>query len=138
MKTVTDLPIFTVRKGKSQIEFAQSNSSDSKLADFQDLRAFVSWREVRSVAKNVSRHLGKNAIYLDTLDDYNRLLIFCAVRPITPKHDVDNLIQVVFGLNGYDLSYWSMNFRRAFWSDNNESSLIRMTTAFKHFFGLIE
>jgi len=137
IETTTELSSFVVRRGASQIEFAQGNPYDAALADFQDLRIDVAWPEVRRLANRIDCRISEDTIYPRTQEAYNRLLIFCAVRPVTPQSRIPDLIEVVLGLNGYDITYWSMHFRRAFWSDSNESSLDRTAKAFSHLFGLI-
>ena len=137
IETMTELSSFVVRRGVSQIEFAQGSPYDAALADFQDLRISVAWPEVKRLAQRIGCRISEDTIYPRTQEDYNRLLIFCAVRPITPQSWIPDLIKVVLGLNGYDITYWSMHFKRAFWSDTNETSLARTATGFKHLFGLI-
>jgi hypothetical protein len=137
IKASQKLTPFIVRKGGSQIEFAEASPSDSTLADFQDLRVCVSWQEVRRLSERISCSFSKEAIYPHTLEDYSRLLVYCAVRPVIPQSKISDLIEIVLGLNGYDLSYWSMHFKRAFWSENSNVSLMRTATAFKHLFGLV-
>lgn len=137
IETTTELSSFVVKRGTSEVEFAQGSPFDAALADFQDLRISVPWPEVKRLAHRIECRLSEDTIYPQTQEAYNRLLIFCAVRAVTPQSRIPDLIEVVLGLNGYDITYWSMHFKRAFWSDTNESSLARTATAFKNLFGLV-
>ena len=137
IETATKLSSFAVKRGGSKVEFAQGSPFDAELEDFQDLRISVPWPEVRRLAQRIACRLSEDTIYPQTQETYNRLLIFSAVRSVTAQSRIPDLVEVALGLNGYDITYWSMHFKRAFWSDTSESSLARTAMAFKYLFGLI-
>jgi hypothetical protein len=120
------------------VEFSQVAEPDCNWPDFQDLRVNISWDEVKSLASCVKWERGKDTVYPSRLEDYHRLLVFCAARPGTSKKNSYELGMIVQHLNGYDLSYWALQFKRAFWYYYNQGgdSLSRTAASFRTLFGL--
>jgi hypothetical protein len=81
----------------------------------------------------------KEAVYPSNLESYHRLLVYCAARLGMKDRNLLDLSSVSLGLNGYDLSYWALQFKRAFWSDfeDHTDSLPRIAASFRLLFGLV-
>lgn len=128
--------LYIVKNQESHIELAQTRFFDSFSSEFHDLRSTVPWVEVTRLARRLGCRVGIGAVYPENLDQYSRVLIYCAVRLVVPQPRIFDLGEIVLGLNGYDLVYWSMHLKRAFWADDDDASLRQIATAFMHLFGL--
>lgn len=117
------------------IEYLNSTQSTITQSNSQDFTALVSWNEVKKLAKRINCQMDKDNIYPNDLESYNRLLIYSALRQCIEKES-SSLYEVVLNLNGYDLSYWTIHFKRAFWRGDNEG-VRRISNAFMLFFALV-
>ena len=76
-------------------------------------------------------------MYAENQSDYDRLLIFSGVFPtLNSQTMISDLLDIVLKLNGYDLNYWALQFKKAFWY-NDSSHIVRVAEAFTVLFGLI-
>lgn len=132
--------VYSIRRPKGKgcgIDFLNSNYSSVAEVSSQDFSAVVSWNEVKKLARRINCEFdrGKGNIYPNDLESYNRLLMFSALRQSIEKES-SSLLEVVLNLNGYDLSYWAIYFKRAFWRGDIER-VKRISNAFMLFFALV-
>jgi hypothetical protein len=130
--------VYLIRRCNSSettVEFLNSNRNNLSDLDSQDFNAKVSWKEVKRLAKSLSCNICKNKIYSTDPESYNKLLIFSALREHSHNEKCFLLFEIVTHLNGYDLSYWTIYFKRAFWKGDIDG-IDRLSNAFKLFFGL--
>ena len=137
VQTVNELVLFLVRRGEEGVELAHASPYDSIVADCQDLRANVPWHEIRRLATRIPCRVEKEEIHPRELEQYDRFLIYCGARPFVRQAAILDLSDVVVGLNGYDVSYWSMQFKKSAWPSNSKESPARTANAFNQLFGLV-
>lgn len=136
MESTASILTMIVRKNPSTVEFIHTSKFNSITEGAKDLEAEVNWKELCFISKRLGCQISTEKIYAKNQSDYDRLLIFAAVRP-TLKHQtvVPDLSDIVLKLNGYDLNYWALQFKKAFWYEDN-SQVARVAKAFNVLFGL--
>jgi hypothetical protein len=125
-----------VRKASSKAEFIHTSKFNSITEGAKDLEADVKWKELCFLAKRMGCNVSNDKVYAKNQSEYDRLLIFAAVRPtLEHKATVSDLSDVVLKLNGYDLNYWALQFKKAFWYEEH-SQVARVAKSFSILFGL--
>ena len=136
MESTASILTMVMRKNSSTVEFIHTSRFNSITEGAKDLEAKISWKELGFIGKRLGCKVSNDKVYAKNQSDYDRLLIFAAVRP-TLKHHIkaSDLSEVVLKLNGYDLNYWALQFKKAFWYEER-SQIARVAKSFSILFGL--
>ena len=100
-----------------------------------DLKAKVNVGELVRLAWKLGLDANGSSITVDSLDAYNRLLVYAAVRPF-----LDNgaeLALLVQNMNSWEASYWASVIREAWWAGEGQRGVSRVAKAFITLFGLM-
>ncbi|MGQ9507538.1 MAG: hypothetical protein ACUVTB_06780, partial [Candidatus Bathycorpusculaceae bacterium] len=137
MEPAASILTMVSRLDSSTVEFIHTSKFNTVSEGAKDLEAKVDWKELCSIAKTLGCVVSKDKVHAKSQSDYDKLLIFAAVRStLKCKTAVSELSEVVLKLNGYDLNYWALQFKRAFWYEDH-SQVTRVAKAFTVLFGLV-
>ena len=104
-----------------------------------DLRARVERKELEDLAKELGCEVKRELIVPPTLDAYNSLTVYAAVRAtLRSPSNIIRLLEVIRGLSSYDAQYWAGRLREEFWKTGRFNSLYRVAKAFKILYGVGE
>lgn len=118
-------------------KFIWSSTSGKPIKGSIDLKVRVEPTELLRLARKLNCTVNNGRIIAPTLDSYNRLLLYSAVRPtIRNGAKAGDLAFLTLTLNGYDVHYWASTIREMWWRHNRYSRLTRIVKAFKLFFDL--
>ena len=118
-------------------EFLWSSTPENPTGGSIDLKIKASAGELLWLAKILGYTNEKDAILVPSLDAYNKLLLYSAVRPSTRSPDkAKELAELILDLKGWDTHYWASRFRELWWKYRRPSRLLKTAKAFKLFFGL--
>jgi hypothetical protein len=136
MEPAASILTMVMRKNSSTVEFIHTSKFNSISDGAKDLEAEVDWEELCSIAKRLGCFISDEKVRTKSQSEYDRLLIFAAVRPtLKSKDTISELSEVVLKLNGYDLNYWALQFKKAFWYEDH-FKVARVAKAFNVLFGL--
>ncbi|MCW4008814.1 MAG: hypothetical protein NWF09_09040 [Candidatus Bathyarchaeota archaeon] len=99
-----------------------------------DLKAKLNPQEVLRLAAAFGIPAHGRAIPVDTLEGYNRLLVYAAVRPSLNPAQASELAWLVKTMNSWDAHYWASAFREEWWRSGGYTHLRDRVKAFKLFF----
>jgi hypothetical protein len=126
-----------VRVKGDRAEFIWSSTPDNPSGGSVDLRVRAEPSELIWLAKNMNCEFDERRILIPSLDAYNRMLLYSAVRSTLRRaSDAGDLALLVLALNGYDAHYWASAVRAAWWKYERLRPIRRVARAFKLFFGL--
>ncbi len=127
-----------VRVNRWYAYFSQSPIGvDRKERDGLDLRARVDIREMKGIARELGCEVEGDLIIPQSLDAYNSLTVYAAVRAtLRSPSKILRLLEVVRGLSSYDAQYWAGRIREEFWRTRRFNSTYRVAKAFKILYGV--
>ena len=136
MEAVDKAPyLVNLRRGLA--EFIWSSTPRSPTGGSIDLRLRAEPEELLWLAKCLNCEVNENEILPLSLDSYNRLLLYTAVRATLRKGSkISDLALLVQALNRYDVHYWASALRELWWKYERYRPLMRVAKAFKLFFDL--
>jgi hypothetical protein len=100
-----------------------------------DLKVKVNVEELARLARKLGLEVNGASIAVDSLDSYNRLLVYAAVRPFLKDHA--QLAWLVQNMNSWEASYWASAVREAWWAGEGQRGVSRVARAFITLFGLM-
>lgn len=129
-----------VRVSRWYAYFSQSPLTETtKERGRLDLRARVERKELEDLAKELGCEVEGELIVPPTLDAYNSLTVYAAVRAtLRSPPNIIRLLEVIRGLSSYDAQYWAGRLREEFWKTGRFNSLYRVAKAFKILYGVGE
>jgi len=99
-----------------------------------DLKAKVNVEELTRIARKLGLNANGTSITVDSLDLYNRLLVYAAVRPFLKN--AAELTWLVQNMNSWEASYWASALRETWWAGEGQRGVSRVARAFITLFEL--
>lgn len=118
---------FKVRLYKKSVAFTWLSTCDLKVK--------VNVGELTRLAWKLGLDVNGMSIAVDSLDLYNRLLVYAAVRPFLK--DAAQLSWLVQNMNGCEASYWASTVREVWWTGERQRGVPRVARAFITLFELM-
>ena len=100
-----------------------------------DLKAKVDVEELTRLARKLGLNADGTSITVDSLDLYNRLIVYAAARPLLK--DATELMWLVQNMNSWEASYWASTIREVWWAGEEQRGVSRVARAFITLFGLM-
>jgi hypothetical protein len=135
-EAVSGLSTAVTRENQSTVIFTQTSEFNSISDGARDLEAEIEWNEIKHMAKLLQCRVSKDVVQTRTQSDYDRLLVFAAAKSQVHSDRTVDLSQIVLRLNGYDLNYWALQFKKMSWFEE-PSEIARVAHAFCTLFGLV-
>lgn len=136
-KLCLERPQYKVCVYKRAVSFLWSCEPGKVLKSSVDLKVKVPSAEVFKVAEELGCASVGSKIFPESLDAYNRLMIYATVRPkVRSFNGVRELRHLVREISGWDAHYWAAEFREIWWKHRSYRSLSKAVKAFKLLFGL--
>jgi hypothetical protein len=121
----------------SKVSFFWTPEPKRLVRELMDLQVKVPFRELSWLAENMSCTIRGKRIYAQSLDCYNRLIVYACVRPSLKHPDkAKHLALHVLGMNNIDAHYWASRFREIWWGSRSFRPLMKPVRAFKLFFNI--
>jgi len=118
-------------------EFVWSSTPENPTRGSTDLRIKVKVGELLHLARVLGCSRERDVISVPSLDAYNKLLLYSAVRASIRRPDkAKELAELILDLKGWDIHYWASKFRELWWRYRRPSRLMKTAKAFKLLSGL--
>ena len=104
-----------------------------------DLETNINSNELLLLANELNNPTINGRIYVQNLEQYNRLLVYACVRPSLKKAEyILKLRELVLEMTSWDSHYWASAFRELWWKHGKRRKLQHLVKAFKLFFEIGE
>ncbi|MEM1557688.1 MAG: hypothetical protein QXL27_09475 [Candidatus Bathyarchaeia archaeon] len=120
---------------KNTAIFLWGSTPQKPLKSSIDLKTKINPKELLLLAEEFNSTTEDGRILVQSLDIYNRLLIYACVRASLRKSEnIRKLRGLISGMTSYDAHYWASAFRELWWKYGRRVSLQKTIKAFKLFF----
>jgi len=126
---------YQIRLTKNRATFIWSSTPQTPLKSSIDLKTRINPNELLLLAKEFNSPADNGKILVQSLEQYNRLLIYACVRPSLKKAESIRKLQAqIFDMTSWDAHYWASALRELWWKHGKHAELQRLVKAFKLFF----